>query len=89
MTGPLRRLLSIDATPSLAPEGPLASEAPWITGIERQGRALGNAGREGRLSVGTRGVLARHVPFHWDRLGFSFRRQAIWARAARESILGS
>ncbi|WP_063769865.1 thiopeptide-type bacteriocin biosynthesis protein [Streptomyces scabiei] len=89
MTPVLNRLLTIDATTALRAGGPLAPVADWFARMEQGGRALGHAGREGRLSLGTRGILARHILFHWNRLGFTTRQQAIWARAAREAILGS
>ncbi|MCX4582471.1 thiopeptide-type bacteriocin biosynthesis protein [Streptomyces sp. NBC_01481] len=89
MTGTMRRLLAIDAASALATGGPLTPVAEWVTEMERGGRALGHAGREGRLNLGTRGVLARHILFHWNRMGFTTRQQAIWARAARETTLGN
>ena len=88
MTNRLQRLLAIDTAHALAAAGPLAPIAEWITGMERVGRALGCAGREGRLTLGTRSILARHVLFHWNRMGFTTRQQAIWSRAARETIFG-
>lgn len=87
MTGTMHRLLTVDAVPIVAAGGPLAPLAEWIAGFERGGRALGHSGREGRLALGTRSVLARHILFHWNRMGFTTRQQAIWARAARETIL--
>ncbi|BBC35140.1 hypothetical protein SGFS_064340 [Streptomyces graminofaciens] len=89
MTPVLKRLLTIDAAPALRAKGPLAPVADWFARMEHSGRALGHAGREGRLSLGTRGILARHIIFHWNRMGFTTRQQAVWARAAREAILGS
>ncbi|WP_327400336.1 thiopeptide-type bacteriocin biosynthesis protein [Streptomyces sp. NBC_01288] len=88
MTGTMRQLLTIDAEPTLSGNGQLTPVAQWAAEVERAGRALGHAGREGRLSLGTRSILARHILFHWNRMGFTTRRQAIWARAARETILG-
>ncbi|MFF3271714.1 thiopeptide-type bacteriocin biosynthesis protein [Streptomyces chrestomyceticus] len=88
MTNPLSRLLSIDARPALGPGGPLAPLAEWVAGMEHAGRALLDAGSEGQLSLGTRGILARHVIFHWNRMGFSALQQSIWARAARQAVLG-
>jgi thiopeptide-type bacteriocin biosynthesis protein len=89
MTGAVRRLLSADTAPALTGGNPLALLAEWADAIERGGQTLGNAGREGRLGLGTRGILARHILFHWNRMGFTMRQQAIWSRAARETILGS
>lgn len=89
MTGSLRTLLTIDtAAASLAASTPLAPLAAWTDTMKQGGQALGQAGREGRLGIGTRSILARHVIFHWNRMGFTTRQQAIWARAARETILG-
>lgn len=87
-TGPLHRLLAIDAAHALVADGPLAPVAEWIAGMERASRTLGYAGREGRLSLETRSILARHNLFHWTRMGFTTRQQAIRARAAREMIFG-
>ncbi|WP_427921494.1 thiopeptide-type bacteriocin biosynthesis protein [Streptomyces sp. cg40] len=89
MTDRMRQLLATDAFSALAVDGPNAPVSQWVAGIERSGRALGHAGREGQLGLGTRSILARHVLFHWNRMGFPLRQQAIWARAAREAVLGS
>ncbi len=83
----MRHLLSIDAAPALA-DGPLVPLREWVTGMERGGQALASAAGEGQLLLGLRGILARHVLFHWNRMGFSTRQQAIWCRAARQAILG-
>ena len=57
-------------------------------GMEDGGEALAAAAQEGRLGLGLRGILARHILFHWNRMGFDTRQQAIWSRAAREAALG-
>lgn len=57
-------------------------------GMQTSGRTLADAGQEGRLTLGTRAILARHILFHWNRLGFTTQQQAMWARAAREAMLG-
>jgi thiopeptide-type bacteriocin biosynthesis protein len=88
MIEPLLRLLLTDIGP-LMTDAPLAPVRPWLEGLERCGRTLADAASEGTLALGIRGVLARHVLFHWNRMGFTTRQQAIWARAAREAILGS
>ncbi|AWI32710.1 thiopeptide-type bacteriocin biosynthesis protein [Streptomyces tirandamycinicus] len=87
MAEQLQRLLLLDAGPVLA-AGPLAPLRSWATGMEDGGRALAAAAREGRLGLGLRGILARHILFHWNRMGFTTRQQAIWSRAAREAALG-
>lgn len=88
MTPKLHKLLAIDPSPALATSGPLAPAAKWISGLQHSGRAVADAGHAGRLGLGTRAILARHILFHWNRLGFTTRQQAIWARAAREAMLG-
>ncbi|MFP1626414.1 hypothetical protein ACLB9X_14840 [Streptomyces sp. 5K101] len=87
MTGALRKHLTIGVGPVLAAGQPLAPIAEWITGMERGGVALADAARDGRLTLGTRSILARHVIFHWNRMGFTARQQAIWSRAARQAVL--
>ena len=61
---------------------------PWIEGLEHGGKALADAADSGNIGLGKRGILARHVLFHWNRMGFTLRQQAIWSRAARETALG-
>lgn len=34
-------------------------------------------------------VMPSGAVFHWNRMGFTTRQQTIWARAAREAILGN
>ncbi|MFI1563875.1 thiopeptide-type bacteriocin biosynthesis protein [Streptomyces sp. NPDC020490] len=88
MAEPLRRILAVDAAPVLQSGGALATLDSWATGMQNAGRALGEAAQQNRLSLGIRRVLARHVLFHWNRMGFTTDQQAVWARAAREAILG-
>ncbi|WP_308406124.1 hypothetical protein [Streptomyces naphthomycinicus] len=59
-----------------------------MAGPEDGGRALATAAHEGRLRLGLRGALARHIFFHWNRMGFNTRQQAIWLGAAWEAALG-
>ncbi|WP_043469292.1 thiopeptide-type bacteriocin biosynthesis protein [Kitasatospora sp. MBT66] len=87
MVEPMRRLLLADAQSLLESEA-LAHVQPWISGLETGGRALEQAAAAGKLSLGMRGILARHVIFHWNRMGFTLRQQSIWSRAAREAVLG-
>jgi thiopeptide-type bacteriocin biosynthesis protein len=86
MVAPVQRLLTVDAGPALT-NGPLAPLGNWVTGVERSGQALVDAARAGKLQLGLRGILARHILFHWNRMGFTTRQQAIYSRAARETIL--
>lgn len=87
MVAPVRRLLTLDAGPALT-DGPLAPLGNWVTGLEHCGQALADAARAGNLQLGLRGILARHILFHWNRMGFTTPQQAIYSRAARETILG-
>lgn len=87
MVEPLRRLLLSDARP-LLDGGDLAPVRPWVEGLERGGKALAEAAESGTLGLGKRGILARHIIFHWNRMGFTRRQQSIWSRAAREAALG-
>ncbi|MER7497021.1 thiopeptide-type bacteriocin biosynthesis protein [Streptomyces pharetrae] len=87
LVSPMRKLLALDAVPALA-DGPLTPVATWVDDMERGGRDLKTAAETDRLSLGLRSILARHVMFHWNRMGFSSRQQAIWARAAREATIG-
>ncbi|QCX77838.1 hypothetical protein C9F11_21030 [Streptomyces sp. YIM 121038] len=86
MVEPMRRLLLTDVHP--LDSGPLAHVRGWAEGLARSGRALEEAAESGALSLGKRGILARHVLFHWNRMGFTLRQQSIWSRAAREAVLG-
>lgn len=87
MVEPMRRLLLTDAHPLLN-AGDLGCVQPWIEGLEHGGKALADAADSGNIGLGKRGILARHVLFHWNRMGFTLRQQAIWSRAARETALG-
>ncbi|MEW2248607.1 thiopeptide-type bacteriocin biosynthesis protein [Streptomyces sp. NPDC006975] len=87
MVDAMRSLLTVDAGAVFA-ESTLASLRTWLTGMKREGQALQQAAHANRLGLGLRGILAKHVIFHWNRMGFSVRQQAIWARAAREALLG-
>lgn len=58
------------------------------TAFPHGGRALAGAARTGNLRLGLRGILARHILFHWNRMGLTTRQQDIYSVAARETILG-
>lgn len=87
MVEPLRQLLLVDPR-LLLNGGDLAPLRVWVEGLERDGKALADAAGSGILGIGKRGILARHVIFHWNRMGFGLRQQSIWSRAAREAVLG-
>ena len=81
MTGTVRELLTADTEPALTVGNSLAYLAGWADAVKHGSQTLGDAGREGRLALGTRGILARHILF--IRMGFTARQQAIWARTAK------
>ncbi|MGW2591698.1 thiopeptide-type bacteriocin biosynthesis protein [Streptomyces sp. NPDC001515] len=87
MTAPTKRLLLTDARPLLA-DGPLTPVRPWIEALQQHGQRLAETTEANQLSIGKRAVLARHILFHWNRMGFTLRQQSIWCRAAREALLG-
>ncbi|MFE7482859.1 thiopeptide-type bacteriocin biosynthesis protein [Streptomyces sp. NPDC057552] len=88
MAPSMRRLLLTDARPLLR-SGPLAPVRTWIEDLEHHGHRLAAAAEADDLSTGRRAILARHILFHWNRMGFGLRQQAIWARAAREAAIGT
>ncbi|WP_433456525.1 thiopeptide-type bacteriocin biosynthesis protein (plasmid) [Streptomyces sp. CA-142005] len=87
MVDPMRKLLTLDPG-RLLTNGPLTPLQDWVTGMKHAGTHLKDAAELNRLGLGLRSILARHIIFHWNRMGFSNRQQAIWSRAAREAVLG-
>ncbi|WP_145503290.1 thiopeptide-type bacteriocin biosynthesis protein [Streptomyces sp. CFMR 7] len=88
MAPSMRRLLLADARPLLG-SGPLAPVRTWIEDLEHHGHRLAAAAEADGLSTGKRAILARHILFHWNRMGFGLCQQAIWARASREAAIGT
>ncbi|MFJ7263916.1 thiopeptide-type bacteriocin biosynthesis protein [Streptomyces globosus] len=88
MTPSIHRLLTINTIRLTGNGEPLMPVAAWAAGMEKAGRCLADAHDHGRLTLGLRSILSRHIIFHWNRMGFTTRQQAIWARAARATILG-
>jgi thiopeptide-type bacteriocin biosynthesis protein len=90
MAAAIRQPLLADITERgslLRPGGPLAPIAPWTRAFRDAGHALGTAAREGHLRRGVREIISYAIIFHWNRLGFTARTQAILAHAARTAIL--
>lgn len=86
----LQRLLDVDTSPTstlFGASGPLRFAAPWSAAFTAAGTHLADAARDGTLERGLREVLAKHVIFHWNRLGIPTSAQAILARAARETLM--
>ncbi|MFF9244608.1 thiopeptide-type bacteriocin biosynthesis protein [Streptomyces sp. NPDC014776] len=86
MVPAMRKLLTSDFHPAFT-DGPLTPLHNWVTGMQDQAKALAAAAHADRLTLGLRAILARHILFHWNRMGFNIRQQAIWSRAARQAIL--
>lgn len=82
------KLLTSNFQPALT-GGPLMPLHSWITGMQHQAKALAAAAHTDRLTLGLRAIFARHILFHWNRMGFDIRQQAIWSRGARQAILGN
>ncbi|MGG2459333.1 thiopeptide-type bacteriocin biosynthesis protein [Streptomyces sp. RGM 3693] len=85
----LRTLLQASTAPkgpNLADNGPLGPVTTWVTAFRDTGATLGAAAHAGRLDRGLRQVLALHVIFHWNRLGFSHRTQSALAWSARQAV---
>ncbi len=88
----IRRLLALDTSPEtdlFGAAGPLTFARPWFTAFTAAGHTLARAAHDGTLGRGIRDVLAHHVIFHWNRLGLPDTAQAVLARAAVDSILGT
>lgn len=90
MTPGLQLLISLDTSPAgtlFGAAGPLSFAAPWSAAFTEAGRQLADAARDGTLDRGLRDILAKHVIFHWNRLGLTAGAQAVLARAARETLM--
>ncbi len=48
----------------------------WSHALAKQGEALAGENRAGHLQRGLRNILASHIIFHWNRLGFAIPMQA-------------
>jgi thiopeptide-type bacteriocin biosynthesis protein len=89
LAGSLHQLLACDLHPDSPPFSPDHSPtfaAPWATAFHEAGQALITAANSGLLERGIRDILAHHVIFHWNRLGFSARTQSILAHAAKIAV---
>lgn len=86
----LRTLLNYDTRPTgplFSSDGPLATTRPWAEAFHDAGQALAAAGDQSSLHRGIRAVLAHHVIFHWNRLGFDANTQHALAHAAAIAVL--
>lgn len=85
---PVRRLISVDVEAQLRPGARLAGISGWADAYRTAGRELGALNADGRLHRGLRDVLAHHVIFAWNRLGFPYLVQAALAAAAAAAVFG-
>lgn len=85
-TKPVSRLRSIFSdTEAIVAEA--AADLPglseWHLGLKELGRTLAAADARGGLEIGIRRIMAVHVIFHWNRMGFSFAQQALLSQFSR------
>jgi thiopeptide-type bacteriocin biosynthesis protein len=86
----LRHLMTVDVNPASTltnENGPLSHLSGWIAAVEEAGRVLGTLAHDGRLGKGIRETLARHVIFHWNRIGLPTHSQGVLALAARTAVM--
>jgi thiopeptide-type bacteriocin biosynthesis protein len=85
---PVARLRSIFAGAD-AVVAEAASDLPelaeWHLAFKELGRGLADADGRGDLEIGLRRIIAVHVVFHWNRMGFGFAQQALLAQCARKA----
>ncbi|EGD42812.1 hypothetical protein NBCG_02946 [Nocardioidaceae bacterium Broad-1] len=55
--------------------------------IEECGRRVGDLWRAGSIEGGIRGILARVVIFHWNRIGLQVRQQSFPGRYSSGRVL--
>ncbi|MET8690541.1 thiopeptide-type bacteriocin biosynthesis protein [Streptomyces sp. NPDC004732] len=90
VTEQIRKLLlsNIDPKgPLLMPNGPLNPVTQWFDSFRVTGESLHRSVQSGDLDRGLRRVLAYHIIFHWNRMGFSISTQSALALGARTAIL--
>ena len=57
----------------------------WLTAFRHAGTQLAHLRSHGQLTRGIRAIAARHVIFHWNRIGISGPDQAALAQAAADA----
>jgi hypothetical protein len=85
----VQHLLQLD-THSLPDTGSdiVQETGTWFTAAAHAGSPLHGLAGRGQLCRGLRAVLARHVVFHWNRLGLPTDTRTVLARAATTAVLG-
>lgn len=81
------KALQVDLRELTVTDPSFSSIEGWAMNIDQCGRAFGNLWRAGDLDAGVRGILARIVIFHWNRIGLDVRRQSLLAAAACDATL--
>lgn len=88
-TAKVSTALRVDLSQLTATDRRFSSTEAWAMNIGQCGHRLGDLWRAGTIDAGIRGILARTVIFHWNRMGLQVRHQSLLAAAARETAFGS
>ncbi|MFE6645075.1 thiopeptide-type bacteriocin biosynthesis protein [Nocardioides sp. NPDC057772] len=80
--------LRVDLRELTATDPRFTSAEAWAMNLDECGRRVGELWRAGAIDAGLRGILARVVIFHWNRIGLHVRQQSLLAAAARDAALG-
>lgn len=84
----METLLTVD-TRALTRRGqPLHGFDAWVGAFERAGQTLADLNRHGRpkRGRGLRGILAKHILFHFNRAGISGADQPVLAALANRTV---
>ncbi|RKS68112.1 protein-L-isoaspartate(D-aspartate) O-methyltransferase [Actinomadura pelletieri DSM 43383] len=81
-------LLTVDTRALTRPGQPLHGFGAWVDAFERAGQTLADLNRHGRLRQGRglRGILAKHILFHFNRAGIPGTDQAVLADLATRTV---
>lgn len=88
LTAKVSTALRVDLRQLTATDPSFSSAEAWTININECGRRLGDLWRAGTIDAGIRGILARTVIFHWNRIGLQAQQQSLLAAAARDAVLG-
>jgi len=78
----------VDLRELTATDPRFSSAEAWAMNIAECGRRVGALWRAGAIDTGIRGILARVVIFHWNRIGLQVEQQSLLAAANRDAVLG-
>lgn len=79
-------VLRVDLRQLTATDPRFSSVEAWAMNLDECGRRLGDLWRAGAIDAGIRGILARIVIFHWNRIGLRVRQQSLLAAAAQAAF---